>query len=60
MEETIRVLVNLLADAVDRLEEAEAQAKHWQELCGKEAIRANKAEARAMAAGNRPNGGGDD
>lgn len=56
MDETIKTLVRLLAESMDRLSEVEDVAKHWQEVAGREAMRANKAEAAAMAAGNRPNG----
>lgn len=56
MDETIKTLVRLLADSMDRLSEAEDDSRHWQEVAGREAMRANKAQAAAMAAENRPNG----
>ena len=59
-EEALCTLARLLGDAMERYDEAMEQVTYWKELCGKEAVRANRAEARALAAGNQPNGGGNE
>lgn len=56
MDETIRTLVRLLGDAMDRLDEALEDAKHWQEVAGREILRAKDLEKRLMPSGSKPNG----
>lgn len=55
-EHALETLIELLGDAMSRLDEAEDNVKYWQGIAGKESLRANKAEGRAMAAEGQPNG----
>ena len=55
MEDAIKAAVRIAEDYMDRLREAEDAAHHWQEVAGREALRAKDLERRLMTL-ETPNG----
>ena len=49
-------MARIAEDILDRLHDAEEQAQHWQDVAGRQAMRAGDLERKLMAATNQPNG----
>lgn len=56
MEEALKAMARIAEDILDRLHDAEEQAQHWQDVAGRQAMRAGDLERKLMAATNQPNG----